>query len=114
MCHLRRSVPAINVKRDLTVGRNTVSRTLGSPIHLALADLIRSRRKEARLTQVEVARRLDRPQSFLTSIERGERRLDVAELLNIAEAVGFDVHALIDEIKEIRCSLSKGHQPTVP
>ena len=41
---------------------------------------LRQARKDAGLTQVEVARRLGRTQSFVTKAERGERRLDVVEL----------------------------------
>ncbi len=41
---------------------------------------LRQARKEAGLTQVEVARRLSRSQSFVTKAETGERRLDVVEL----------------------------------
>lgn len=87
--------------------RETVSRTLGSPVHQALAGLIRERRKAAGLTLVEVASRLDRPHSFMVNIEKGERRLDVVELLNIAEAMGFDAHKLIDDLIAIRASLPK-------
>ena len=41
---------------------------------------LRQARRDARLTQVEVAKRLGRTQSFVTKAERGERRLDVVEL----------------------------------
>lgn len=41
---------------------------------------LRQARKDAGLTQVEVARRLGRSQSFVTKAETGERRLDVVEL----------------------------------
>jgi len=41
---------------------------------------LRRARKEAGLTQAEVAKRLGRTQSFVTKAERGERRLDVVEL----------------------------------
>jgi transcriptional regulator with XRE-family HTH domain len=41
---------------------------------------LRQARRDAGLTQVEVARRLNRTQSFVTKAERGERRLDVVEL----------------------------------
>lgn len=47
-------------------------------------------RIEADLTQAHVAARLDRPQSFVAKYEGGERRLDVIEFLEVAEAIGFD------------------------
>ena len=48
-------------------------------------------RKSAALTQVELAKRLSRPQSYVSKYERGERRLDVVEFLEIASAIGIDV-----------------------
>ena len=47
-------------------------------------------RKEAGLTQEEVAERLHRPQSFVWKIENGVRKVDVVEFLEIARAVGFN------------------------
>jgi len=41
---------------------------------------LRQARKEAGLTQVEVAARLGKPQSFVSKCESGERRVDVVEL----------------------------------
>jgi len=41
---------------------------------------LRQARREAGLTQVEVAKRLGRSQSLVTKAETGERRLDVVEL----------------------------------
>lgn len=37
-------------------------------------------RKDTGLTQAEVARRLGKPQSFVSKIESGERRVDFVEL----------------------------------
>jgi transcriptional regulator with XRE-family HTH domain len=54
-----------------------------------LALLVKAR-KEARLTQAEVAGKLRRPQSYVSKYESGERRLDVVEFLDLARAVGFD------------------------
>ena len=47
-------------------------------------------RKDAGLTQVQVAKRLSRPQSFVSKYEGGERRLDVVEFLEVAKALRVD------------------------
>ena len=43
--------------------------------------------------------KLGRYQSVVHSIESGSRRVDVVELLDIADAIGLDVHALLDELR---------------
>jgi transcriptional regulator with XRE-family HTH domain len=45
---------------------------------------LKQARIEAALTQVEVADRIKRPQSFVSKIESGERRIDVVELNELA------------------------------
>ena len=56
-------------------------------------------RRAAAVTQQDLAKRLRRPQSFVSKFERGERRLDVIEFLEVAEAVGFDPCQILSEIK---------------
>jgi transcriptional regulator with XRE-family HTH domain len=58
-------------------------------------------RKRAGLTQVEVAARLARPQSYVSKYENGERRLDVVEFLEVAQAISFDPIALIRKLNSI-------------
>jgi transcriptional regulator with XRE-family HTH domain len=47
-------------------------------------------RHEAGLTQLELAERLRKPQSFVSKFERGERRLDIVEFSEIARAMQRD------------------------
>ena len=46
---------------------------------------LRRARNEAGLMQVAVAQKLKKPQSYVSKIERGERRVDIAELSILAK-----------------------------
>jgi transcriptional regulator with XRE-family HTH domain len=50
----------------------------------AFLERLRQARQDAHLTQVEVARALGQPQSFISKCESGERRVDVIELAELA------------------------------
>ena len=49
--------------------------------------LLRDARDQAGLTQQVVARRLNRPQSYVSKYESGERRLDVIEFVRVTKAL---------------------------
>jgi transcriptional regulator with XRE-family HTH domain len=53
-------------------------------------------RKAAGLTQAELSQKLNRPQSFVSKYERGERRLDVIEFGEVAKALSVDPAKLLD------------------
>lgn len=67
-----------------------MSKSIRSPQHAKLRELLVAARKKAGLTQQDVADRLGRPQSFVAKYEGGERRLDVVEFLQIAAVLGAD------------------------
>lgn len=56
-------------------------------------------RKKAGLTQNGLAQRLQKPQSFVSKYETGERRLDVAEFIQIARAIGLSPSRIIEQIE---------------
>ena len=47
-------------------------------------------RKKSNLSQLALARKLSKPQSFVSKYERGERRLDVIEFGQVARALDVD------------------------
>lgn len=57
-------------------------------------------RQVASLTQIEVAKRLSVPQSFVSKYENGERRLDVLDLLRVVRALDADPIAFISELDQ--------------
>ena len=75
-----------------------MAKSIYSKRYRQFLDLLIQARKEADLTQVEVASRLDRPQSFVSKYENGERRLDVVEFLDVAKAIDFDAVKLIRKL----------------
>jgi transcriptional regulator with XRE-family HTH domain len=79
-----------------------MARTFRSPRHAALVAFLKKKRKEADLTQAQVAKRLGRYQSFITDYERGQKRIDAVELFEIAEAIGFDPMDAFKVIKKTR------------
>lgn len=52
------------------------------------------------LTQLALAKKLGRPQSFVSKYERGERRLDVIEFLEVAQALGLDPPNFIRKLQQ--------------
>jgi transcriptional regulator with XRE-family HTH domain len=59
-----------------------------SPRYRQFLTRLRSARREAGLTQAQAARALDKPQSYLSKCESGERRVDVVELERFARLYG--------------------------
>ena len=71
-----------------------------SPLHSsAYARFLRrlcAARKDACLTQAQVAQALDRPLSFVSKCERAERRVDFIELVAFARLYGKSLEFFTD------------------
>ena len=72
-----------------------MSKSLFTRKHTQLRKLLTKARKDAKLTQTALAQRLNRRQAYISRIERGERRIDVVEFLELAHAIGLNPAKLI-------------------
>lgn len=68
-------------------------------LYKALLQALIQARKDAGITQVELAARIGRRQTFVSKYETEERRLDVAEYIAIARAVGAEPYGLMQIAK---------------
>ena len=58
--------------------------------YVAVGAILAAVRKRAGITQRRLASLLRKPQSFVSSFERGQRRIDLLEFLRIVDAIGAD------------------------
>jgi transcriptional regulator with XRE-family HTH domain len=65
-------------------------------------DLVRQALREARLRsnlrQADVAASLGKPQSYVAKVERGERRIDLVEFLNLCKVLKLNPQRLISKL----------------
>jgi transcriptional regulator with XRE-family HTH domain len=66
-----------------------LKKSLRSKEQLVLQQLLAKARKETGLSQSALAKKLDKPQSFVSKYEIGERRLDMIEVFHICQALGI-------------------------
>jgi DNA-binding XRE family transcriptional regulator len=91
-----------------TTNQVRVARTFHTgPYEIMLGMLVEARNR-ADITQAELAKRIGRPQPFISLVERGERRIDVIQFYAIVKALGLDPEqafrdlvARLPEIKEV-------------
>jgi transcriptional regulator with XRE-family HTH domain len=76
-----------------------VTRSVFSPAYRRLREWLVEARRARGITQTQLADLLERPQSFISKYERGERRLDFVEVLEIAAALRVDACDLIGELE---------------
>lgn len=53
-------------------------------------NILKSERLKAGLTQKQFAEKVDKPQSFISKVESGERRLDFVEFIHLARLLSLD------------------------
>lgn len=80
-----------------------MEKSLFSRLYKPIASKVVELRSHAGLTQARLARKLQKPPSFIAKIELGERWLDLLEFYQICKACGVvPEKALLDVVKKIR------------
>ena len=76
-----------------------MTRSVFSPAYRRLREWLVEARHASGISQAQLAILLGRPQSFISKYERGERRLDFVEVLEIATALQVDARDLVGELQ---------------
>jgi transcriptional regulator with XRE-family HTH domain len=79
----------------------SVKRVSDASDRQALASLLRQMRVDAGLRQVDLARALGEPQSYVSRYESGEQRLDLIEVRTVCRAMGLSLAELIRTFEDI-------------
>lgn len=64
-----------------------------------LQDLLRQARVDAGLSQMELAKRLDNLQAFVSNYETGQRRLDLIELCEVLDTLGVPLAQFVADFE---------------
>ena len=91
-----------------------MAKTLFSSAYRQLIAAVIDARKQAGLTQRQLAERLGKPQNFVGRVETEQRRLDFIELLAWLKACGVDAEeAVVGLARKIGGSLPAGKRRTL-
>ncbi len=63
--------------------------------------LLKDLRQKSGLTQKELAVIINKPQSFISKYEIGERRLDIIEIKTICESLGYSLPEFVKKLENI-------------
>jgi transcriptional regulator with XRE-family HTH domain len=73
-------------------------KTIFTGAHKHLVDVLKDARNEAEMSQVDLAAKIGKDQTFISLIERSQRRVDVLEFVALARAMGADPVILFSEV----------------
>ena len=74
------------------------TKSIHSRQYAAFLKILVNKRKSAKVTQQELASKLGKPQSYVSKLERAERRMDIVEFLSITSALGVDPCSIVRKL----------------
>lgn len=75
-----------------------MTKTIFGGDHRHLVAVLTEARQVSGLTQAELAKRVGKDQTFISIIERGQRRVDVLEFVALARAMEADPGQLFERV----------------
>lgn len=75
-----------------------MSKSAFSDAHQILVEQLTAARKQSGMKQEELAALIGKDQSYISNIERGQRRVDVMEFIVLARALKTDPEQLFSQI----------------
>lgn len=82
------------------MSKNKKNKTIYEPEYEKIVERLREARKEANINQGYVSEKLGKYQSYVSKIEHGDRRIDIIELLELANLYGKDLNYFVEEPEE--------------
>jgi len=75
-----------------------MSKSIFGGAHSQLIEIMLAARRRSGLTQAELGARVGKDQTFVSLIERSQRRVDILEFIALARAMGEDPQRLFSEV----------------
>ena len=84
--------------------KNEPEKSIYTDEYAAVLRLLKAARKKSGVTQIELAERVGPTQSFVSKVERGDRRLDIVQLRSILLEFGV---TLPDFVRQLEAAISE-------
>jgi transcriptional regulator with XRE-family HTH domain len=85
-----------------------MTRSTHYPRYQLFLDALGKARRDAGVTQAELANRVGNRQVFISKLERGDRRMDIVDLFEYCEAAGID---FLPFVKTLKASFDANGRP---
>jgi transcriptional regulator with XRE-family HTH domain len=84
------------IKSDLAYPKKV--KTIYSVCHKTLIKLLKAERQRAGIRQAVLAKQMKKQQNWISRLEKGDRRVDVCQFLQLADLIGFDAVEMLRSV----------------
>lgn len=84
-----------------------MTKSIYRPEYEVFLEILKRKRQSTGLTQVDCSNAIGRPQSFMSDVERGTRRLDIVQTHDLCKILGC---SLLDIVREFEEKIQEGNK----